>query len=322
MMKRTHQNYGFSSDYFTSQHLAQSYDSQLQSSPMGLVNRSSPPASAFYATEQVYTGLSHYTFQANNTICSDAQTPNIISQYIVSEGSYRNPDNILSETEQLLYLKNKLLGDLDDENHNLAVPQNLYASHFDNINQLGRQPELFSAASSNNCGSVSSCKTRIRWTQDLHDRFVECVNRLRGPEKATPKAILKLMCTEGLTILQVKSHLQKYRQVKYVPESIEGKSEKKNSTNNVAQIDMETGMQIKEALQLQLDVQRRLHEQLEIQKKLQLRIEQEAKRLKVMIDQQQKTTRDFTHEREEEDDEEEEEDSEVFVLEGSDEHVI
>ncbi|EYU20703.1 hypothetical protein MIMGU_mgv1a013035mg [Erythranthe guttata] len=230
-------------------------------------------------------------------------------------------DNSLSESEQLLYLKNKLLGDLDDENHNLGASQDLYASHFDNINQLGRQPGCFSAvSSSNNCGSVSSCKTRIRWTQDLHDRFVESVNRLGGPEKATPKAILKLMCTEGLTILQVKSHLQKYRQVKFVPESVEGRSEKKNSTNNVAQIDMETGMQIKEALLLQLDVQRRLHEQLEIQKKLQLRIEQEAKRLKVMIDQQQKTTSDFTHEREEDD--EEEEDSEVFVLEGSDEHVI
>ncbi|KAL7134096.1 hypothetical protein ABFS83_11G004500 [Erythranthe nasuta] len=305
MMKRTHQNYGFSTDYFTS-------DFQLQSSPMALVNQSSPPA--FYATEQVYTGLSRYTFQENNTVCSDVQTPNI-SQYIMS-------DNSLSESEQLLYLKNKLLGDLDDENHNFAASQDLYASHFDNINQLGRQPELFPAASTNNCGSVSSCKTRIRWTQDLHDRFVECVNRLGGPEKATPKAILKLMCTEGLTILQVKSHLQKYRQVKYLPESVEGRSEKKNSTNNVAQIDMETGMQIKEALQLQLDVQRRLHEQLEIQKKLQLRIEQEAKRLKVMIDQQQKMTRDFTHERGEEDEEEEEEDSEVFVLEGSDEHVI
>ncbi|KAL8036868.1 hypothetical protein ABFX02_11G004500 [Erythranthe guttata] len=307
MMKRTHQNYGFSSDYFTSDF---HYNSQLQSSPIGLVNQSSPPA--FYATEQVYTGVSHYTFQPNNTVCSDVQTPNI-SQYIMS-------DNSLSESEQLLYLKNKLLDDLDDENHNLGASQDLYASHYDNINQLGRQPELFSAASSNNCGSVSSCKTRIRWTQDLHDRFVECVNRLGGPEKATPKAILKLMCAEGLTILQVKSHLQKYRQVKYVPESVEGRCEKKNSTHNVAQIDMETGMQIKEALQLQLDVQRRLHEQLEIQKKLQLRIEQEAKRLKVMIDQQQKMTRDFTHDQEEEDDEEE--DSEVFVLEGSDEHVI
>ncbi|GFP96537.1 protein phr1-like 1, partial [Phtheirospermum japonicum] len=56
--------------------------------------------------------------------------------------------------------------------------------------------------------SVLSNKTRIRWTQDLHDRFVECVNRLGGSDKATPKAILKLMDTEGRTIFHFKSHLQ------------------------------------------------------------------------------------------------------------------
>ncbi|CAH2073804.1 unnamed protein product [Thlaspi arvense] len=137
-----------------------------------------------------------------------------------------------------------------------------------------------------NCGN----KTRIRWTQDLHEKFVECVNLLGGADKATPKAILKLMESEGLTIFHVKSHLQKYRIAKYIPDSQEGKIDRRsNCGKELSQLDTKTGMQIKEALQLQLDVQRHLHEQLEIQRNLQLRIEEQGKQLKIMIEQQQKT---------------------------------
>ncbi|XP_061336450.1 myb family transcription factor PHL5-like [Gastrolobium bilobum] len=138
-------------------------------------------------------------------------------------------------------------------------------------------------------GPVVSSKTRIRWTQDLHEKFIECVNRLGGAEKATPKAILRLMESDGLTIFHVKSHLQKYRIAKYMPESTQGKSDKRTHVENV-HLDVKTGLQIREALQLQLDVQRRLHEQLEIQRKLQLRIEEQGKQLKKMFDQQQKTS--------------------------------
>ncbi|XVF07339.1 hypothetical protein REPUB_Repub06bG0130000 [Reevesia pubescens] len=149
----------------------------------------------------------------------------------------------------------------------------------------------FSVSSGNSVstGAVLANKTRIRWTQDLHDKFVECVKRLGGAEKATPKAILKLMDTEGLTIFHVKSHLQKYRIAKYMPDSAEGKSEKITSTVDITQIDVKTGLHLSEALQFQLDVQRRLHEQLEIQRNLQLRIEEQGLQLKMMIDQQQKT---------------------------------
>ncbi|CAG7911819.1 unnamed protein product [Brassica rapa] len=138
-----------------------------------------------------------------------------------------------------------------------------------------------------NSGAVIGNKTRIRWTQDLHDKFVECVNLLGGADKATPKAILKLMDSEGLTIFHVKSHLQKYRIAKYIPDSQEGKFEKIYCSKEL--LDTKTGAHIKEALQLQLDVQRHLHEQLEIQRNLQLRIEEQGKQLKIMIEQQQKT---------------------------------
>ncbi|KAL2480554.1 myb family transcription factor PHL5 [Abeliophyllum distichum] len=251
---------------------------------------------SFAATEQ--------DLESNNALQSVIKTHTSHGQFVSSEGSYRNPFGKLSESEQIQQLKKKLLGDHDnsnrrspsvpfDANQDLGVSQHLYGSHFTHLKQFGSLPGCVSSASSHSAssgGAVSSSKTRIRWTQDLHDRFVECVNRLGGSDKATPKAILKLMDSEGLTIFHVKSHLQKYRNAKCLPDTVEGKSEKKTSANNVGQFDIKTGMQLKEALQVQLDVQKHLHEQLEIQRNLQMRIEEQGKQLKMMFDQQQKTT--------------------------------
>ncbi|KAK1427124.1 hypothetical protein QVD17_15807 [Tagetes erecta] len=106
--------------------------------------------------------------------------------------------------------------------------------------------------------SVVSSITRIRWTQDLHDQFVKCVNCLGG----------------------------KYRTTKYLPKYAK-ENWKTTSIDTISQIENITGMQFKDALQLQLTVQRQLHEQLEIQRTLQLRIEDQAKQLKKMFDQHQ-----------------------------------
>ncbi|XP_006652976.1 uncharacterized protein LOC102702933 [Oryza brachyantha] len=145
----------------------------------------------------------------------------------------------------------------------------------------------------NLAGSAAApSKTRIRWTQDLHERFVDCVNQLGGADKATPKGILKLMNSDGLTIYHIKSHLQKYRIAKYMPATSEGKQQEKRATGNDMQnLDPKTGMQITEALRVQLDVQRRLHEQLEIQRSLQLRIEEQGKRLQKMFEDQLRASR-------------------------------
>lgn len=54
-------------------------------------------------------------------------------------------------------------------------------------------------------------KARLRWTPELHRLFIAAVEQLGGLEIATPKGIMHLMDTSGMTIQHIKSHLQKYR---------------------------------------------------------------------------------------------------------------
>ncbi|KAI3904402.1 hypothetical protein MKW98_014582 [Papaver atlanticum] len=143
-------------------------------------------------------------------------------------------------------------------------------------------------------------KPRLRWTPDLHDRFVDAVTRLGGPDKATPKSVLRLMGLKGLTLYHLKSHLQKYRLGK------QGKKESNfdqntdsadghahaplhsPSTSSGASLgNHEAEIPFAEAIRYQIDVQRKLHEQLEVQKKLQMRIEAQGKYLQAILDKAQ-----------------------------------
>ncbi|CAA6666477.1 unnamed protein product [Spirodela intermedia] len=154
-------------------------------------------------------------------------------------------------------------------------------------------------------GSLSSgssgppAKPRIRWTPELHERFVEAVNQLGGSEKATPKGVLKLMRVDRLTIYHVKSHLQKYRTARFKPDSPEGASERNlDSLEGMTSLDQGTGLGITEALRLQMEVQKnfmnssRFHNLMflcsKIQRKLQLQIEEQGKYLQIMFENQRR----------------------------------
>ncbi|KAJ6714733.1 MYB FAMILY TRANSCRIPTION FACTOR PHL11 [Salix viminalis] len=147
-------------------------------------------------------------------------------------------------------------------------------------------------------------KPRLRWTSDLHDRFVDAVTKLGGPDKATPKSVLRLMGLKGLTLYHLKSHLQKYRlghQARRQNISEQSRESRGASYVNFSHgssatstsspgMDIEQGeIPVAEALNCQIEVQKTLREQLEVQKKLQMRIEAQGKYMQSILEKAQKS---------------------------------
>ncbi|MQM19100.1 hypothetical protein Taro_052099, partial [Colocasia esculenta] len=146
----------------------------------------------------------------------------------------------------------------------------------------------------------TDAKPRLKWTPELHERFIEAVNQLGGADKATPKTIMRLMGIPGLTLYHLKSHLQKYRLSKNLQAQGSNGTSKNVSAERSPEVSgtlmssanpsqMNKTLQISEALQMQIEVQKRLHEQLEVQRHLQLRIEAQGKYLQTVLEKAQET---------------------------------
>ncbi|CAA2978139.1 PHR1-LIKE 3-like [Olea europaea subsp. europaea] len=148
-------------------------------------------------------------------------------------------------------------------------------------------------------------KPRLRWTSELHERFVESVTQLGGPDKATPKMILRTMGVKGLTLYHLKSHLQKYRLGKQANKELtdnskdascgaesQDTSSSTSASSRIMSQDINDGYQVTEALRVQMEIQQRLHEQLEVEHHLQIRIEAQGKYLQSILDKACKALKD------------------------------
>lgn len=161
-------------------------------------------------------------------------------------------------------------------------------------------------------------KPRLRWTPQLHGRFVDAVSLLGGAEKATPKAVMRVMGVSGLTLYHLKSHLQKFRMAKSqhmnanvnIPHNDEEgqncvlvdlrKSDTDTACSEIDQRKSDIGTACSEIdqtktplnvpmLQMQIEVQRKLEEHIKVQEHLQLRIEAQGKYLQSVLRKAQET---------------------------------
>ncbi|GMY06248.1 protein PHOSPHATE STARVATION RESPONSE 1, partial [Fagus crenata] len=235
-------------------------------------------------------------FPVNTPIENSQVESSSCNAVLASEEFSKWADQLITDDDALTSNWNELLGDTNVTDlepkmaYHVSKSSPTFQAHQSQVLQLpATSGEIHAVANPASLANSAPAKPRMRWTPELHEAFVDAVNHLGGSERATPKGVLKLMKVEGLTIYHVKSHLQKYRTARYRPELSEGSSEKKMTPIEEMSLDLKTGIEITEALRLQMEVQKRLHEQLEIQRNLQLRIEEQGRYLQMMFEKQCKS---------------------------------
>ncbi|KAJ0087604.1 hypothetical protein Patl1_33193 [Pistacia atlantica] len=144
-------------------------------------------------------------------------------------------------------------------------------------------------------------KPRLRWTLELHERFVDAVTQLGGPENATPKNILRIMGVKGLTLFHLKSHLQKFRLGKqsqykdhFTDQATARNTERGGFQRNNISAATSAGIancslsdrniHPSEVLRMQMEERRRSDQDLEVQQHLQMRIDAQRKYMQTMME--------------------------------------
>ncbi|GFP85454.1 two-component response regulator arr18 [Phtheirospermum japonicum] len=89
--------------------------------------------------------------------------------------------------------------------------EEIYTNGFSSKPSSSRSGSSSPPNGQSNVKDQTNRKQRRCWSPELHRRFVSALQRLGGPQAATPKQIRELMQVDGLTNDEVKSHLQKYR---------------------------------------------------------------------------------------------------------------
>ncbi|KAI3946228.1 hypothetical protein MKW92_033696 [Papaver armeniacum] len=125
----------------------------------------------------------------------------------------------------------------------------------------------------------TDAKPRLKWTPELHQRFIEAVNQLGGADSELGKN-LQGQISNGINKIGCTSREPEDR-MSEVSGALMSHTNLGGQTNN--------SLQINEAIQMQIEVQRRLHDQLEVQRHLQLRIEAQGKYLQSVLEKAQQT---------------------------------
>ncbi|XP_019429971.1 PREDICTED: protein PHOSPHATE STARVATION RESPONSE 1-like isoform X2 [Lupinus angustifolius] len=275
--------------------------SNITSLPLSYSSNNGPPPSTsthYFKGNSVSWNTDDFLDFPDNTSIDNSQVESSACSIMASE-EYSKRNEWLAWADQLISDDDTCNwnGLLSDNIQNLEPKVAKPLSQFPSRHQSQGHQKLPASSGEHRVGAAPSssansapAKSRMRWTPELHEAFVEAVNQLGGSERATPKGVLKVIKVEGLTIYHVKSHLQKCRTARYKPESYEGSADKKLSAiGDVSSLDLKTGIEITEALRMQMEVQKQLHEQLEIQRNLQLRIEEQGRYLQMMFEKQCKS---------------------------------